>query len=38
MHISILNLNSIKYEIEKVGSLNSAEIIAISKTFPIEDI
>ena len=38
MHKSILNINSIKKEIEKVGSLSSAEIIAISKTFPIEDI
>ena len=38
MHKSILNINSIKNEIEKVGSLSSTEIIAISKTFPIEDI
>ena len=38
MHKSILNINSIKNEIEKVGSLNSTEIIAVSKTFPIEDI
>jgi hypothetical protein len=38
MHKSILNINSIKKEIEKVGSLSSTEIIAISKTFPIEDI
>ena len=38
MHKSILNINSIKKEIEKVGSLSSAEVIAISKTFPIEDI
>ena len=38
MHKSILNINSIKNEIEKVSSLNSTEIIAISKTFPIEDI
>ena len=38
MHKSILNINSIKNEIEKVDSLNSTEIIAISKTFPIEDI
>ena len=38
MHKSILNINSIKKEIEKVGSLISTEIIAISKTFPIEDI
>ena len=38
MHKSILNINSIKNEIEKVGSLSSAEVIAISKTFPIEDI
>ncbi len=38
MHKSILNINSIKKEIEKVASLSSAEIIAISKTFPIEDI
>ena len=38
MHKTILNINSIKKEIEKVGSLSSAEIIAISKTFPIEDI
>ena len=38
MHKSILNINSIKNEIEKVGSLSRTEIIAISKTFPIEDI
>jgi len=38
MHKSILNINSIKNEIEKVGSLSSTKIIAISKTFPIEDI
>ena len=38
MHKSILNINSIKKEIEKVGSLSSTEIIAISKTFSIEDI
>ena len=38
MHKSILNINSIKNEIEKVGSLSKTEIIAISKTFPIEDI
>ena len=38
MHKSILNINSIKNEIEKVGSLSKTEIIAISKTFPIDDI
>ena len=38
MHKSILNINFIKNEIEKVGSLSRTEIIAISKTFPIEDI
>ena len=38
MHKSILNINSIRNEIEKVGSLNNTEIIAISKTFSIEDI
>ena len=38
MHRSILNINSIKNEIEKIGNSNGTEIIAISKTFPIEDI
>ena len=38
MHKSILNINSIKNEIEKVDNLSRTEIIAISKTFPIEDI
>jgi pyridoxal phosphate enzyme (YggS family) len=38
MHRSILNINSIKNEIEKIENLNKTKIIAISKTFPIEDI
>jgi len=38
MHRSILNINSIKNEIEKVDNLNKTKIVAISKTFPIEDI
>tara|TARA_A100001015_G_C14675987_1_gene588798 strand:+ start:48 stop:704 length:657 start_codon:yes stop_codon:yes gene_type:complete len=39
MHKSILNLNSIKNEIEKSSeSLLDTQIIAISKTFPIQDI
>ncbi len=39
MHKSILNLNSLKNEIEKDnGDLNKFEIIAISKTFPIDNI
>lgn len=39
MHKSILNLNSIKNEIEKENiDLNKVEIIAISKTFSIDNI
>ena len=38
MHTSILNINSIKNEIEKVDNFRKTKIIAISKTFPIEDI
>ena len=38
MHTSILNINSIKNEIEKVDNFSKTKIIAISKTFPIEDI
>ena len=38
MHTSILNINSIKNEIEKVDNFRKKKIIAISKTFPIEDI
>ena len=38
MHRSILNINSIKNEIEKVDNSNKTKIVAISKTFPIEDI
>ncbi len=39
MHKSILNLNSIKNEIEKSSeSLLNTQIIAISKTFPMQEI
>ena len=39
MHKTILNLNSIKNEIEKIkNNFNKVEVIAISKTFPILEI
>jgi PLP dependent protein len=39
MHKSVLNLNSVENEIKKIeNNFNKAEIIAISKTFPITDI
>ena len=39
MHKTILNLNSVKNEIEKIkNNFNKVEVIAISKTFPILEI